>query len=209
MDQIKIGRFIAELRKEKGLTQKELAERLSISDKTVSKWERGSGLPEVSLMMPLCLELGITVNELLSAKRLSSSEYQNNAEENIVKLIKEKEETKFRLIIETIVVFLTIVAACTIIMITGYVELKTWVRVLLIVVALVIMFGGIGVAAALEMRSAVFKCSKCGHVFEPTKAAYIMGAHTITRRRLKCPNCQKRNWCKRLLSLEETEDKGE
>ena len=209
MDQIKIGRFIAERRKEKGLTQKELAERLSISDKTVSKWERGSGLPEVSLMMPLCLELGITVNELLSAKRLSSSEYQNNAEENIVKLIKEKEETKFRLIIETIVVFLTIVAACTIIMITGYVELETWVRVLSIVVALVIMFGGIGVAAALEMRSAVFKCSKCGHIFEPTKSAYIMGAHTIMRRRLKCPNCQKRNWCKRLLSLEETEEKDE
>lgn len=209
MDQIKIGRFIAELRKEKGLTQKELAERLSISDKTVSKWERGSGLPEVSLMIPLCEELGITVNELLSAKRLSSSEYQNNAEENIVKLIKEKEETKFRLIIETIVVFLTIIAACTIIMITGYVELKTWVRILLIVVALVIMFGGIGVAAALEMRSAVFKCSKCGHVFEPTKSAYIMGAHTIMRRRLKCPNCQKRNWCKRLLSLEETEEKDE
>lgn len=209
MDQIKIGKFIAALRKEKGLTQKELAESLSISDKTVSKWERGGGLPEVALMMPLCEELGITVNELLSGKRLSSFEYQNNAEVNIVKLIKEKEEVKFRLIIETIVVFLTLVAVCTIILLTGYVELETWVRILLIVVALVIMFGGIGVAAALEMRSAVFKCSKCGHKFEPTKTAYIMGMHTIMRRRLKCPKCQKRNWCKRMLVLDEEENSEE
>ena len=76
MDQLKIGKFIARTRKEKGLTQKQLADALLISDKTVSKWECGNGIPEVSLMMPLCETLGITVNELLSAKRLSTSDYQ-------------------------------------------------------------------------------------------------------------------------------------
>ena len=100
MDQLEIGKFIARMRKEKGLTQSELAERLLISNKTVSKWECGNGLPEVSLMMPLCDALGITVNELLSGKRLTPSEYQKNAEVNMMKLIREKEEAKFRLIIE-------------------------------------------------------------------------------------------------------------
>ena len=69
MDQLKTGKFIAEMRKSKGLTQKQLADALLISDKTVSKWECGNGLPEVSLMLPLCEILGITVNELITGKR--------------------------------------------------------------------------------------------------------------------------------------------
>lgn len=68
MDQIRIGRFIAQCRKTGGLTQRQLADGLGISDKTVSKWECGNGLPEVSLMLPLCEALGITVNDLLSGR---------------------------------------------------------------------------------------------------------------------------------------------
>lgn len=203
MDQLKVGKFIAQARREKGLTQRELADKLFISDKTVSKWECGNGLPEVSLMMPLCEILGITVNELLTGKRLTSSEYQRNAEENIMNLIKEKNETKFRLIVETIVVFLTLVSAATIIMVSGLAALETWIRILLIVLALVIMFVGIFVAAALEMRYAVFECGKCNKRFEPTKFAYLMGVHTITRRYLRCPHCGIKSWCKRCLTLED------
>ena len=84
MDQLKIGKFIAEMRKEKGLTQKALAEKLLISDNTVSKWECGNGMPEVSLMIPLCEILQVSVNELLTGKRLHSSEYQKNAEKNLM-----------------------------------------------------------------------------------------------------------------------------
>lgn len=205
MDQLKIGKFIAQTRKEKGLTQRALADKLLISDKTVSKWECGNGLPEVSLMIPLCETLGITVNELLTGKRLNASEYRQNAEENIMKLIEEKNETKFRLILEVIVVFLTLVSSVAIIMISGLAELENWTRILVVVVALVVMFGGIGVAAALEMRYAVFECLKCHKRFEPTKTAYIMGAHTITRRRLRCPHCGIKSWCKRCMTLEDEE----
>ena len=77
MDQIKIGIFIAEERKAKKYTQRELADKLSISDKTISKWERGNGFPEVSLLLPLCNELEITVNELLSGERLQEMDYKN------------------------------------------------------------------------------------------------------------------------------------
>ena len=87
MDQAKIGAFIAQVRKEKSYTQRQLADLLGISDKTISKWETGNGLPEVSLMMPLCDALGITVNELLSGERLSEQTYQAKADENIVRLM--------------------------------------------------------------------------------------------------------------------------
>ena len=206
MDQLKIGKFIAQTRKEKGLTQRELADKLFISDKTVSKWECGNGLPEISLMMPLCEILGITVNELLTGKRLASSEYQQNAEENIMKLIKEKNEVKFRLIIEAAVVFLTLIPAITIIMIASYFELPTPYRIILIVLAFIIMAGGIAIAAALEMRDAVFECKKCNKRFIPTKGAYIMGMHTITRRRLRCPHCGVKSWAKRCFTIEDTDE---
>ena len=92
MNQIKIGKFIAEMRKEQGITQKGLAEKLEISDKTVSKWECGNGLPEISLMMPLCEVLGINVNELLSGEKLSENDYSKKAEENMMSLIQKTEE---------------------------------------------------------------------------------------------------------------------
>ena len=97
MDQIKIGRFIADERKRKGYTQKQLSEKLEISDKTISKWERGNGFPEVSLLLPLCNELEITVNELLSGERVSEEDYRKKAEENMVNLVREAQESKKKL----------------------------------------------------------------------------------------------------------------
>ena len=94
MDQIKIGQFIKSIRKEKNLTQREVAEKLGISEKTVSKWETGNGLPEVSLMLPLCELLEISVNELLSGDRLDEKQYFEKAEQNIMSLIEEKAEAK-------------------------------------------------------------------------------------------------------------------
>ena len=79
---------------EKGYTQKQLSEKLAISDKTISKWERGNGFPEVSLLLPLCNELEITVNELLSGERVSEEEYLKKAEENMVNLVRETQESK-------------------------------------------------------------------------------------------------------------------
>lgn len=205
MNQLEIGKFIAQMRKEKGLTQCEVAEKLLISNKTVSKWECGNGLPEVSLMMPLCALLGITVNELLSAKRLTTSEYQNSAEVNIMKLIKEKEETRFRMIIEVVVIALTLLSGGTMVAVSSIVGLELWVRITLNVIAVIVVISGIIVAAALEMRQAVFECKKCNKRFIPTKFAYLMSMHTITRRHLRCPHCGKRSWCKRCMTIDESE----
>ena len=202
MDQKKTGAFIAQIRKEKGFTQRQLAEALTISDKTVSKWECGNGLPEVSLMLPLCELLGITVNELLSGKRLRTSEYKQNAEKNLMDLMEERKDAKVKLWLEAIIVFITILAPVTLLLLASYGDWSTPIRVVIIIIALLVMLGGIIVAAILEMRAGAFECSKCGHRFIPTAKAYLMGAHTIMRRKLKCPKCGKRNWCVRTLTLE-------
>lgn len=205
MDQLKTGRFIASLRREAGMTQRELAERLSVSDKTVSKWECGNGLPEVSLMLPLCEILGINVNELLTGERLDAASYKEHAEENMMKLIDEKRENKRKLLLEFVVVLITLLASVTLVMVAGLAYIETWLRVTLIVIALVVMFGGILVAVVLEMTAGYFECAKCGTYFVPTKCAYLMGVHTIMRRRLKCPHCGKKSWAIRRLSQKEEE----
>ena len=200
MDQVKIGKFISQMRKEKGLTQKQLGEELLISDKTVSKWETGKGMPEVSLMLPLCEKLGINVNELLTGERIPDEDYKKKAEENIMDIMREKEESIRKIIISVIVCVITILAGCTLIIVAGLAELETWQRVLLIAIAVVVMAGGIAVAALEDMNAGTYECTHCGARFVPSAKSYIFGAHTITKRKLTCPKCGKRSYCKRRLT---------
>lgn len=200
MDQVKIGKFIQEMRKEKSLTQRELSEKLNISDKTVSKWETGNGLPEVSLMLPLCELLGISVNELLSGERLDEKLYHEKAEENIMDLLKEKAEAKKKIILSMLVALSALIACVTLVVIAGLLEMEVWLRVLLIVIALIILVISIGVACVLDKEAGVFECPHCGERFVPTMKAYVMAPHSITRRWLKCPHCGKRSYCKKRLT---------
>lgn len=94
MDQEKIGRFLSELRKEQGMTQQQLADAIGVSNKTISKWECGKGMPEISSIMPLCQTLRINVNELISGERLPEEGYSKKAEENMMNLIQETEISK-------------------------------------------------------------------------------------------------------------------
>lgn len=200
MDQIKIGKFIAAMRKEQSFTQRQLADSLGISDKTISKWETGKGMPEVSLMMPLCEALHINVNELLSGERLTALDYQKKAEENIMNLVREKEENKKKIILSVIICFITILAGTTLIVAAGLFEMAVWSRILLIVIGMLVMFGGIGVGAVLDMEAGTFECRHCSARFVPTAGAYIAGPHSLTTRYLKCPECGKKSYCKRKLS---------
>lgn len=94
MNQEAIGKFIAACRKEKELTQMQLAEKLNITNRAVSKWETGKSCPDTSIMLELCDILGITVNELLSGERISMENYQKKAEENLVELQQKKDEAQ-------------------------------------------------------------------------------------------------------------------
>lgn len=200
MNQEKIGRFIAETRKEKSLTQKQLAEKLCISDKTVSKWECGKGLPEVSLMLPLCSQLDITVNDLLSGERVSETDYKKKAEENMMNLVQEAQESKKKIVLSSMTAGITLIAPVTLIAVAAEVEMETWTRVLLIAVAVITFAIGFIVTCMLDAGAGAFECAECGHRFVPEYKAYVMGVHTITRRKLKCPKCHKSTLCKHVLT---------
>ncbi|MDE6868800.1 MAG: helix-turn-helix domain-containing protein, partial [Clostridia bacterium] len=173
MDQVKIGKFIQEIRKEHSLTQRELAEKLNVSDKTISKWETGNGLPEVSLMLPLCSLLEISVNELLSGERLDEKQYHKNAEQNIMDLLKQKAEAKKKIIMGVIIVLITILAGVTLIVISGLIDMQIWLRILLIVIALLIVGTGIGLACVLDRDAGAYECPHCKARFVPTMKAYV------------------------------------
>lgn len=196
MDQMRIGKFIAESRKALGLTQRQLADTLDISDKTVSKWECGKGLPEVSLMLPLCRTLGISVNEMLSGERLDEENYKERAEENMMDLIKENAENKKRMALSVICGAITVIAVCSLITIASYLQLPVIVRILLIILAFATAVAGIGAAAVLEVKAGYYECPDCGELFVPSIGEYVKGYHTITKRRLTCPRCGRRGMCR-------------
>ena len=196
MDQIKVGKFIAETRKSQGLTQRQLADVLSISDKTVSKWECGKGLPEVSLMLPLCGALNITVNDLLSGGRVSEADYRKKEEENMMNLIIENQENKKRMALSIVCGVITIIAVCSLIVIASYIEMPAVARIALIVFAIVTAAAGIGAAAVLEVKAGYYECPHCKALFVPTMGEYVKGYHTLTRRKLKCHECGKTGMCK-------------
>lgn len=196
MDQIKIGRFIAKARRAQNLTQRQLADELGLSDKTVSKWECGKGLPEVSLMLPLCSRLEITVNDLLSGRRVSAEEYQKKAEENMMDLVRENEENKKKMALSVICGIITIIAVCSLVVIASYIAMPTAARIALILLAAAVAAVGIGAAAMLEIRAGWYECPHCGALFVPTMGDYVKGYHTLTKRRLICPDCGKTGMCR-------------
>ena len=200
MDQIKIGGFIAEERKRKGYTQKILSEKLGISDKTISKWERGNGFPEVSLLIPLCSELDITINELLSGERVSEEQYRKKAEENMVNLVKEAQENKKKIILSVMVGILTIIAAVPLFIVAGMFDMSTGVRITFIAIGLVVVVIGIAVACIMDREAGAFECPECHERFIPDMKSYIMAAHTPTKRRLICPKCGAHRYCKKVLT---------
>lgn len=200
MDQVKTGKFIQKMRKEQQLTQRQIADKLNISDKTVSKWETGNGLPEVGLMLPLCSLLHINVNELLSGERLDEQKYQEKAEMNIMDLLKEKAEAKRKIVILIVQCIMTLLSGITLIMTASFLEMQVWVRIVLIVIAAAVIVSGIIVACVMEREAGVYECPCCGERFVPTMKEFVSGLHTFTKRKLKCPKCGKVSYCKKKLS---------
>ena len=97
MDQKKIGKFILKCRKDKNLTQEQLAERLGVTSKSISRWENGNTMPDYSILKDLCGELDINVNELLSGEKIKENDYMNKAEENFI-MLKKKVDNTLRLL---------------------------------------------------------------------------------------------------------------
>lgn len=200
MDQIKIGRFIAECRKRADLTQAHLAEKLGITDKAVSKWERGISMPDSSIMLELCDILGISVNELLSGERITMENSDKKNEQLLLDMARELAEKNktiitsmwMLMIISTLALLVGVFFALTLIP-EGTVQTVT-------VLGLVVLFLiPCLYAVKLEVSAGAYKCQNCGCEFVPTYAEVIWSMHMGTTRHLKCPECNKRTWCKKVL----------
>ena len=108
MNQTEIGKFIAKCRKEKKLTQAQLAEKLNITDRAVSKWETGKSMPDSSIMLDLCKILGITVNELLSGEKIDMESYEKKTDENLIALKRKDENNMTKNVIISILFSVTL-----------------------------------------------------------------------------------------------------
>ena len=195
MDQIRTGKFLKDMRREKGWTQSEFAEKLGVSEKTVSKWETGRGLPDVSLMLPVCEQLGITVNELLCGERLNGEQYRARAEQNLLDLTRDRTSPKTKFVVCIIACILAIAAYLTIALVISYCPMPVWARIVVLVCGFLSVAAVIAPILLVAVNIEVFTCPKCGKRFVPTLTAYILGPHTLRKRRLKCPHCGQKSWC--------------
>ena len=163
MDQITTGKFIAEERRRKNYTQRQLAEILGVSDRTISKWECGKGFPEVSLLLPLCDELDITVNELLTGERLQAEDYTKKAEENMMNFVREKEENRTKIQLIALLGLISLVSFITLLLVVCvYTEVFSMpVKRILIAVACFIFCIGFIVVMQGWRTIGYYKCTNC------------------------------------------------
>lgn len=206
MDQVRIGKFIAEKRKEQGLTQMQLAEALGITDRAVSKWETGKSLPDASIMLELCGLLKITVNDLLNGEVVSMEKYNAAMERNLLEMVKQKEE-KDRQLLKTEIVLGVVSTVFLFAMIAvGAVFMKQgqprWIFFLLFGVGFVQFLICMMFALRIEQTAGYYECAECGHRHVPSFAAVTFAMHMNRTRYLTCPACGKRSWQKKVLSKE-------
>lgn len=203
MDQIKIGRFIAERRKKVNLTQMQLAEKFNITDRAVSKWERGKSLPDASLMLRLCEILHITVNDLLHGEVVSMENYNKEMEEKLIELIREKEESDRKLLtMEWVIGILSIIILLVPCFIAAYAPLEEWLRVVIAFSGFLPGLIGLGFAIKIEQVAGYYECQACGHRYVPDLKSMYMAPHMGRTRFMKCPECGKKTWQKKVLTKE-------
>ena len=200
MDQIKIGKFIAKCRKEIGLTQAELAEKLNITDRAVSKWETGKSMPDSSIMLELCEILKINVNELLSGAVIEMKNYNDKAEKTIIALQKEKESADRNMLkLESVIGYMASITFIVLIFVASFIEMHPIIRVLLIAFGSVVFAIGVAYALKIEQKAGYYECAKCNYKYVPTYKSVLFAMHKGRTRYMKCPKCGKMSWSKKII----------
>ena len=201
MDQLKIGKFIAERRKKANLTQAQLAEKLNITDRAVSKWETGRAMPDTSIMLALCEILKISVSDLLCGEVVTLNNYNKELEDNLLEMVKQKEESDKRMLaMEWVVGILAICVLLIPILIASYLPMENWVRIVLIVSGVVPAMIGIAVALRIEQVAGYYECKRCGHKHVPKYSSVLWAMHMGRTRYMRCPRCHERSWQKKVIS---------
>jgi transcriptional regulator with XRE-family HTH domain/DNA-directed RNA polymerase subunit RPC12/RpoP len=200
MNQIKIGEFIAECRKKAGLTQVQLADKLGITDKAVSKWERGMAMPDTSIMLLLCDILGISVNELLNGEKINMENNDKKNEQLLLQMAEELEKKNKTIWISMwAIMIVSIIALLASLFIAAYVVPEGVWQLVTILGACIVFLIPCFYALKLEVSVGAYKCKNCGEKIVPTYMQALNAPHMGTTRYLKCPKCGKRTWCKKVI----------
>lgn len=210
MDQAKIGKFIAERRKNEKLTQMQLAEKLNITDRAVSKWETGKAMPDSSIMLELCGILNITVNDLLSGEIVTMENYNKAAEHNLIEIAREKEQADRRLLFSEIIICalgVLILLAVTFAAVLS--DMPERQKVVLVLAGIVPFLLAVFYGLRLEQVAGYYECAKCGHRYVPSYKSVLWAAHLNRTRYMRCPKCRQKSWQRKVLEKAETAPGGE
>ena len=201
MDLKKIGKFIQECRRKKNLTQEQLAEKLYITNRAVSKWERGLSLPDVGIMLELCNILEINVNELLNGEKIEMKDYQLKNEKLLLELAKQDEEKNKKLIFaEKIGLIISTIFYVGLILLASLTLKEGPLLGTIIFLATLIFLITTLVWLELEVDAGYYECKNCHNKFISNYKEALFAPHMGTTRYLKCPTCQKKNWSKKVMS---------
>lgn len=201
MDQIKTGKFIASCRKDQGMTQAVLAEKLKISDRAVSKWETGKSMPDSGIMLELCELLKINVNELLSGEKIMTETYNKIAEENLLALRQEVDEKNRQLLnLEIWIGAPATIAGIVICGVAACVEMSAGLRIGLTAFAVAMIMTVAFVAVGIEQKAGYYECSKCHDRHVPMYWQTNLAPHIGRTRYMKCPACGKWSYQKKVLT---------
>lgn len=203
MNQVKIGKFIASKRKDQGLTQLQLAEKLGITDRAVSKWETGKSLPDASLMPELCKLLKITINDLLCGEVVSVENYNEKAEKALLEMVKKEEmQNKKLMMYENVIGFGSTISFLIQVLVAVFFVKNTTAQILLFILAFAFLIIGVSFALKIEAETGYYECQKCHNKYVPKYSSVYFAMHLGTTRYMKCPKCGKRSWQKKVMSKE-------
>ncbi len=199
MNQFRIGKFISECRKKKGITQNELAELLGITNRAVSKWETGICMPDAGTIPELCQILDISISDLFSGEKIM--ENNKDSEKFILKLVKEKaERDKQLLILEILIGILSTSVLVSFILLASFINVSVYVKFIIILCGIILFAVGIFYALLIERIAGYYECSKCHHKYIPTYKQILFSMHAFRTRYMKCPKCKCSSWSKKVIS---------
>lgn len=201
MNQEKIGKFIQEQRKKNNLTQAELAEKLNITDRAISKWENGRSMPDSSIMLDLCKELKISVNELLSGETIDKNNYNEIAEKKLLEMAQNEENQNKKLMMyEYVIGYSSTVSFLILIFVSSFLVENKTAQSFLFILAFILLIVGNSFALKIETETGYYECQKCNHKYVPKYSKVYFAMHLGTTRYMKCPKCHKRSWQKKVIN---------
>lgn len=207
MDQIKIGRFIKQKRKEKGMTQSKLAEKLGVTDRAISKWENGNCMPDSGIIADLCKILNVTINDLFSGEIVDMKDNEKKLEENLLEITKLKQDREKQLM--NLEIFIGILATMVFLIcafVASFVNIENIYKILLVVLGLILFLVGCVICLRIEQTVGYYECKKCHYRYIPTYSNILYAMHIGRTRYMKCPKCHKYSWNRKVISRKNEDD---